>query len=175
MAGTPRALRKARPDSFEEQPHLGEAAADAGQTLDGGLGVGGGPRRVVAEVGLQRRGVGVEGGGRDDVAESPDGVDPTVPVGIEVPLGTGPGRPGQADHLGPGTPLAVSQTTSMRRCTLGDGWRKRSAAMADTTAGGRSNGRMASCRRGKRSAAQATRTRGWPKSSVPTVRGILII
>jgi hypothetical protein len=98
-------LRKARPNFFEELPHLGEAAADAGQPLDGGLGVGGGPRRVVAEVGFQGRDVGVEGGGRGDIAELPDGVQTTVPVGVEVALDAGPGHPGQADDLGPGDAL----------------------------------------------------------------------
>jgi hypothetical protein len=56
-------------------------------------------------VSFEGGGVGVEGGGRDDVAELPDGVEATVPVGVEVPLDAGPGRPGQADDLGPGNAL----------------------------------------------------------------------
>lgn len=101
MAGTPRALRYPRPSFFEELADLGEAAADARQPLDGGLGVGRGPRRVVAEVGFEGRGVGVESRGRGDVPELPDGVQTAVPVGVEVALDAGAGRPGQADNVGP--------------------------------------------------------------------------
>jgi hypothetical protein len=60
---------------------------------------------VVAEVGVEGGGVRVEGGGRGDVPELPDGVEAAVPVGVEVPLDARPGRPGQADDLGPGDAL----------------------------------------------------------------------
>jgi hypothetical protein len=49
-----------------------------------------------------------------------------------------------------GTAWAVSQRTSIRRCTLGDGWWKRSSAISVKTAGGNVSGRMASCRGGMR-------------------------
>ncbi len=94
-------MRYPRPIFFEEQPHLGEAAADAGQPLDDGLGVGGGPRRVIAEVGFEGRGVGGQGGGRNDVPELPYGVEAAVPVCVEVALDARPGRPGQTDDIGP--------------------------------------------------------------------------
>ncbi|MGC4051925.1 MAG: hypothetical protein QM757_21495 [Paludibaculum sp.] len=101
MAGTPRALRYPRPNFFEELTDLGETAADAGQAFDGGLGIGCSPRRVVAEVGLQGRGVGIEGGGRGDVPELPDGLQPAIPVRhAERASNTGPRRSGQADDLG---------------------------------------------------------------------------
>jgi hypothetical protein len=57
---------------------------------------------VGTEVGVEGRGVGVEGRRRADVPELPDGVETAVPVGVEVSLDAGPGRPGQADDLGPG-------------------------------------------------------------------------
>jgi hypothetical protein len=60
---------------------------------------------VVAEVGFEGRGVGVEGGGRDDVPEVPDGVESAAAIGVEVALDAGPGHVRQADDLGPGDAL----------------------------------------------------------------------
>jgi hypothetical protein len=45
--------------------------------------------------------MGVEGGRRCHVPEFPDGIEAAVPVGVEVSLDAGPGRPGQADDLAP--------------------------------------------------------------------------
>lgn len=57
---------------------------------------------MVAEVGLQGRGVVDEGGHRGHVPELADGVEAAVPVGVEIPLDTGPGCSGETDDLGPG-------------------------------------------------------------------------
>ena len=56
-------------------------------------------------MGFEGRRVRVESRGRDDVAELPDGVESAVAVGVEIALDAGPGRRGQANHLGPRNPV----------------------------------------------------------------------
>jgi hypothetical protein len=57
---------------------------------------------MVAEMGSEGRGVRVEGRGRGDVPELPDGVESAVPVGVVDALDARPRHVGEADHLGAG-------------------------------------------------------------------------
>ena len=80
---------------------MGESATDPGQPFDGGLGLGGGPRGMVAEIGFEGRRVRVESRGRNDVAELPDGVESAVAVGVEDALDARPRHVGEANDLRP--------------------------------------------------------------------------
>jgi hypothetical protein len=116
--------------------------------------------------------VGVEDGGRDDVAEPPDGVEAAVPVGVEVPLDAGPGRPGQADDLRPGN--AVGGQPEDLHASLHLGRRVVEPVGGDLGEDGRGEVERAHgiLPAGEAKCRSGYRTRGWPKSSVPTVRGI---
>jgi hypothetical protein len=100
-------FRQPSPTFFQEGADLGQAAADAGQPLDGLLGLAGGARRVGQEVVLQRAVVPVQFAGLAPPAEAANPVQAAFCELVEVAL-DGPGRDvGQFGDVRVGEALAL--------------------------------------------------------------------